>query len=160
MSLQEHVTTTRRRNVGPTNARELLIATHKRHPNQTREDVIQRFVDRFLDADDAIIMQVAREWAQINYRNLIEPPTPEAKERNRQEAATIAERVSEVASRSIAKLALSLDFLMPNGKKLRECTFSECGQLGGMFGKIAAAGKPNQIVGEKLSDKKLQALLK
>lgn len=51
-----------------------------------------------------------------------------------------------------------MDVLLPNGKKLRDSTFRACAEAGGWFGKIAAMGKPDQIVGAILTEQELPDL--
>lgn len=54
--------------------------------------------------------------------------------------------------------AAILDFVMPNGKTLRDCTFREVAQAGDRFAKIAAMGRPNQVVGKVLTDEQAARL--
>lgn len=68
-------------------------------------------------------------------------------------AAKMAEKVKTTVTRRI----LSLDFTI-DGKKLRDMTFAECAKLGGIFLAISKKGKPNQRVGDILTDVDLQQL--
>ena len=52
-----------------------------------------------------------------------------------------------------------LKFTMPNGKPLGECSFAECGKFGGQFSKLAIMGKPDEIVGQVLTQKQVRKVL-
>jgi hypothetical protein len=49
---------------------------------------------------------------------------------------------------------------MPNGKMLRDCTFAEVGAYGEQFRKLASMGRPQQIIGDVLSEKQVRAIMK
>lgn len=55
--------------------------------------------------------------------------------------------------------AVLMDHVLSNGKLLREATFRDCQIEGGWFKEIAKQGKPNEIVGKKLTEKDLCSLL-
>lgn len=63
------------------------------------------------------------------------------------------ERASEILERRV------LDWVMPNGKALRDCTFREVGGWGLGLSRLAKRGKPNEKVGEVLTDAQARALL-
>lgn len=54
-----------------------------------------------------------------------------------------------------------LDSVMPNGKKLRECTFGDAIKFGGWIAKIGEYGrdKPTKIIGHFLNDRKAKELI-
>jgi hypothetical protein len=45
---------------------------------------------------------------------------------------------------------------LPNGKALKDSTFSECAKAGGFFSKVAKMGKPNAIVGKTMDEAALR----
>jgi hypothetical protein len=51
-----------------------------------------------------------------------------------------------------------LDLPMPNGKKLRHCTFAETKRFEGFFGKLSKHGKPTQTVGNELNEADIRNL--
>jgi hypothetical protein len=53
--------------------------------------------------------------------------------------------------------AIILDFLMPNGKAMRECTFGYVREIGGRFAAIGALRKARQVIGDVLTDEQAQA---
>ena len=58
-------------------------------------------------------------------------------------------RAAEIAAlkSTIVRRVLSLDFVMPNGKQLAECTFDEVRKLGREFAKLAKLGQAHELVG-------------
>jgi hypothetical protein len=73
-------------------------------------------------------------------------------------AAQAAEREIKVAS-AVQKIlsVLTLDFVMPNGMALRDCTGTQVAKFGGIFAKIGQkAGK--RLVGEALTDAQIKAM--
>ena len=50
--------------------------------------------------------------------------------------------------------------IMPNGKPLRECTGKDCAKAGGWLSKLAKKVKPNQKVGDVLSEAQVKRLFK
>lgn len=51
-----------------------------------------------------------------------------------------------------------LDFVLPNGRMLRDCTFSECAECGGWLTRLARVGQPGDNVGTTLTEKEVRAV--
>jgi hypothetical protein len=51
-----------------------------------------------------------------------------------------------------------LNWMMPNGKKLGDCTGRECRKAGGWLTRVAAKVPPRKLVRDVLSDAQLQKL--
>lgn len=66
-------------------------------------------------------------------------------------------RLVESLVQRVAKVAF-LELTMPNGKKLRQCTFADCGAFGGFYKRLALKGKPSEIVGKKMTDEDIRSL--
>jgi hypothetical protein len=79
-----------------------------------------------------------------------------ARQRGKREAAKAREAIARLTSR-IRNVVL-MDLVLPNGKKLRNATFSECSAAGGWFKLVATKGKLSQIVGEVLSEQDLKEI--
>jgi hypothetical protein len=77
-----------------------------------------------------------------------------AKERGRSKRGGKASKQRRDEKRKTADKDLTravFDFIMPNKKKLHDCTFREVGEFGARFTKLAEMGKPDEIVGEVLT---------
>jgi hypothetical protein len=68
------------------------------------------------------------------------------------------EQLAEHVRRRVAKIGL-MYLLLPNQKMLKDATFGECAQAGGIFMAIAEKGGPHQIVGEVLNERDLEKIL-
>lgn len=64
----------------------------------------------------------------------------------------------EAMKAKIAERILLMEWVLPNGKRLADCTFGELAKLGGWLAKVAKKGKPNQIVGKVLTERQLRAI--
>jgi hypothetical protein len=60
----------------------------------------------------------------------------------------------EVAS-AVSNIVL-MNLELPNGKALKDSTFSECAKAGGFFSKVAKMGKPNASVGKSMDEAALR----
>jgi len=70
-----------------------------------------------------------------------------------QKESANAKKVRAMLKKRFDSRILALDILVePLGKKLRDCTGAECSVVGGIFEKFAEMVKPNQIVGDVLTD--------
>jgi hypothetical protein len=47
---------------------------------------------------------------------------------------------------------------MPNGKKVRDCTFGYCRKIGGVIARVGHLGRPKQVVGLTITDKEADAV--
>jgi hypothetical protein len=76
---------------------------------------------------------------------------PADRDRDREDARAVARQI---------KVAIVLDMLCPNGKRLRFCTGAEVGAFGRAFTRIAAHVGDDQFVGEVLIESEAQQLLR
>lgn len=66
------------------------------------------------------------------------------------ERAAQKSKITRLANR-VSQIAL-MDLRTSTGKRIRDCTFAEIKKEAGWLGAIAKLGKPNQIVGEVLTE--------
>lgn len=109
-------------------------------------------------ADQDQLDAIFEYWYGNNYRSLtIELDTPpEVKRQERVQGKLKAGEVATEVKESMTKLVL-LDMVMFNGKKLRDCTGSDCRKGGGWLTSLSLVIKPNQKVGSGLSEDQVQA---
>jgi hypothetical protein len=62
------------------------------------------------------------------------------------------------ATKTRAVELVLLDFVLPNGRKLRDCTFSELRRCGGWLTRLARVGQPSDNVGTTLTEKEVRAV--
>jgi hypothetical protein len=82
--------------------------------------------------------------------------------RQRQSAPVVPRprRDPAVAAALVASIrtTILLDLLMPNGKRLRDCTGTECSQAGGWLVQVGTRIGSDGIVGERMSEAELRDL--
>ena len=120
------------------------------------------------EEEERRLISVIEYWFTNNYNSLLNLyPRPEDKKRNdfRQKSKSVAEnKIREAVRKRIVEKAemLLLEWAMPNGKKLRDCTGEEVRELGAKmpawFKAIAAKVKPTEIVGKVLSEDQVRAM--
>ena len=111
---------------------------------------------------------IFEHYFQLRFSALLEQEFPLSREaitrraerRAEAQEATAAELTQRVTKAIIAKAVVLLDMMTPTGKALRDCTGSECRQMGGLYLQIAERVKPTQKVGKVLGEADVQALYK
>jgi hypothetical protein len=92
-------------------------------------------------------------WYHMNAHRRVEHLVSGAKLPGKRRAAAREERDARVAATFVrVKKALILDHVMPNGRRLRDCTFRYASEIGGAYTRIGAMGDPDAIIGQNLSD--------
>ncbi len=112
-------------------------------------------------------------WLDNNYRSLLaDYPEPDkdtspraarkqaAQAEREKTAAELTQRVEKAVEQKAQTILL--DWVLPNGKALRNCTGRECkqmsGQMGTWLGKIADRVKPTELVGKVLQEAEVRKL--
>lgn len=133
------------------NPRDLLVRVMAENRGASEATLLKRFTEAVRDDAD-YIGPIIGYWFANNYRS-----ARRASPQERAASAKVQTRLVETIKRAV--LSISLDFVMPNGKPLRDCTGGECARAGGWFAKIAKRVKPNQVVGNVLSDSDLKKIV-
>lgn len=121
-----------------------------------RSKALKVFREKVLSEDgEPYLEAIVEYWFTNNYNSLIyETRKPD----NAREVETIQRGYKTQLQRHIVKEAqvMLLDLLMPNGKKLADCTGHDCAKLANTIGPwlqaIAAKIKPRDRVGDKLTE--------
>lgn len=137
------------------NPRNLLKRMIEESPKKSKDKLLREFNDYVrspagMEYLDAII----EYWFSNNWHSLAEKPDIKGAAAARE--ARTAQFKSTIKTRAVEMVFL--DFNMPNGKALRDCTGAECKRAGGWFAKIAAKIKPAEKVGNVLSEQDLRNL--
>jgi hypothetical protein len=132
------------------NARELLARIVADNPGVDDEVLFHAFTAE----SGPYFMEIQRYWFANNLRALKPRPTPIAKSVDR--VAAQEHFVAKAKDRAV-KLVL-LDYVLPNGKMLRDSTFGECAKAGGWLSELAKKGQPNEKVGAVLDEKAVRAV--
>lgn len=149
------------------NPRPLLEKLMDRYEDPRKKDdklaIFKAFREEVLsDEKQNALNAIIEYWFTNNFVRLIEEKYSGQKTRKQRAAEARANRAEVETQKSRIKAAAAklvfLDLMLPNGKSLRDSTGKECASAGGWFAKIAAQIKPNEIVGNALTEKQLRAL--
>lgn len=91
----------------------------------------------------AITVKARTSRGEVKQLRTPRQPSPEVREQRARMAKRLADKVSRV---------VLMDLVMSTGKKIRDCTFAELRREGGWFLAISKLGRPNEIVGKKLTE--------
>lgn len=145
----------------------------KNDPHGSRKDQFKAFLRAIRESDD-LVEQLAEVYFEQNYHrfkvqekdgNVTIVGTPAEERRAEVIAARRQEREQQVETMAQARVnramdmvkkIVMLDMIMPNGKKLRHCTFAEVAKFGDIFAEISRHGKPNQVIDKQLNEMDLQ----
>ena len=145
------------------NPRALLADIIDGNLGLSKKEMLEVFRERVLeDEENGYINTIIESWFSNNYNSLIRRPQDGIV--SAYERKTTQQNVAVIVEKHIERRAkiILLDLLMPNGKELRDCTGKDCGKLGPKVGKwlwkIAEKVKPNQKVGDALSESQVRKL--
>jgi hypothetical protein len=110
-------------------------------------------------------------WFENNYRSMLADypePGKEAPEERKAAAKAVREKTEAELTQRVEKAIetkaqiILLDWVLPNGKALRDCTGRDCKQMSSKMGswlqKIAERVKPTQLVGDALEEADVRKL--
>lgn len=131
------------------NPRRTLREIIDRNPDFDEKGWREQFWDLIKDdlSDSGDLKACIEYWLDNNLRSLM----PQLHRGSTSRTSTASEIEKETNR-------LLLQLVMPNGKRLAECTGSDCVRFGGWYSAIAALVPPDQIVGVHLDEQKLQQL--
>jgi hypothetical protein len=107
-------------------------------------------LDRLLKNEE-FICEVGRSFFSLNYAHLVEPPKSRS-------SPTDRAKIDQVTESKRQELRAAVLDMLIDGKKLRDMTGRECIEHGGWIMRIGKAIKPNQRVGEALTEKQVRQL--
>ena len=145
------------------NPRELLKDAIRSNPRASEAE-ISEVVWESVKNEKGYLWPLYEYWFANNYKRFFVEEvsdyesvghtsikTREVPERNgsRQEFKNIKEKLKSIL----------MDYMLSNGKRLRDATFQDCKIDGGWLKEVAKQGRPNEVVGKKLTEKDLQCLM-
>lgn len=143
-------------------------------PDGSRKDQFKAFLKEVRE-NDALIVQLAEDYFDRFYHRFKNDEKDgsnqvvgtSVEERRAAAIAARQEREAQIETMAQARVnrvmeqvkrVIMLDLIMPNGKKLRYCTFAEVTKFGGLFADIGKCGKPTQVIDKHLNEADLQNL--
>lgn len=133
------------------NPRALLRELLEANRNLSKEESRTRHLSTIRESEnyEAFVEAIHEYWHSNNYNSLVpETESQTKKTAIHEEKEKTKNHIKQKLKKAIKAEALkiALDFVMPNGKALGDCTFAEIGKIGGAWSKLATGGKPNQKV--------------
>jgi hypothetical protein len=147
--------------VGQANPEDLVRRIKGQHPDARGLDVFPIFKAEVLK-DDAMV-DACLLYYFVNAHNRLERVglvSKPVRTRSERAAAREARKVKARAVAARIKRAWILDHVMPNGLKLRDCSFAYALEIGGGLERIGKMGPADAIIGQVLSDADAQAAMK
>lgn len=164
----------KRQTVRSANPRALLADLMERNHSASERTIFEDCWDLFKSREDfeepsdpSLFKTIFEYWFANNYRSIV-LGAPETRSLRRSEVTRkigtlttdYADRIEQAIEHK-AKVTL-LRLLMPNGKKLADCTGSDCesmaAEVGQFLSALAAALSPQETVGSKFTEASLQDL--
>lgn len=138
------------------NPRQIIVSLIEQNPDASKDKLFDLFRKQVEDDEDC-----ARAVQWYFFVNMYEYMVTSRNRKPSQTMAAQAARAAQVSEIKRRILGLSLDFTMPNGRPLRECTGADCAEAGGFLSKIARKVGPRTKVGAVFqTDEALQKWLK
>jgi hypothetical protein len=136
--------------------RGLLLNLLRNHPEEERSELEKLYLAkakggnfRARPANEALIDEALLRVFDNDFGRLQTPARPQ-----RRKAVPLSDEDIAAAEQRFAKIIL-LDMVMPNGKKMRDCTGGEMTQFGGWYIKVGERVGIDGIVGNELNEKQV-----
>jgi hypothetical protein len=139
------------------NPRSVLETIVAKNPKATPKQIWDVF-HRETEDDSELIVAMKWYWFDNNLKSILRdedspPPTQASKSEKESAIKKIKDRIKYEASQL-------LELIMPNDKRLADCTGAECRAFGGWLIYVAKKVPGNRTVGEILTEKQLYRMFR
>jgi len=136
----------------------VLLNLIKANPKASREEVEKLYEEEIREDEEMISACIKyafrNEWNGIHHPRYRHKNGKDKADEKITSESRIADYVAKIRKGCI------LDWISSTGRPYRECTFAIAVKDGGAIAKLGKLGKPNQIIGDFVSDKQARALMK
>lgn len=140
------------------NPRDTLKTIIEEHPKADREKLLEIFTQTVFDRNQRGLLETIIEyWFANNLSSLLHSDSKLRAEFARPQISKIKDKIRERIK--IAAGVVLMDLVMPNQKRLGDCSGAECAAVGGWLSVVAARMSPSQIVGKVFSEEEMRAML-
>lgn len=140
------------------NPREVLINIIDQNPSAAKEELLEIFTRSALEKGRRTLLETIIEyWFANNLNSLLNSDSGLRKQFSNPQVSKIKEQIRERIK--IAAGVVLMDMILPNKKRLRDCSGAECAAVGGWLSVVATHMSPSEIVGKKLSEQDVRAIL-
>jgi hypothetical protein len=142
--------------------RSLLQALISKNTKASEKEIHQKFWLEIED-DKELLRACVEYWLDHNYRSLIQGVERSSVKQTAERAKERAENVAAATSKLKARIEFEakrvlLDWIMPNNKKLADCTGAECRQFGGWLTALGKKLPANRTVSQVFNEEQLQKI--
>jgi hypothetical protein len=140
------------------NPRDVLKKIIEQNARAAKEDLLEIFTRAMFEKGNrALIETVIEYWFANNLHSLLNSDSQLRGQFSRPKVSKIKEHIRERIK--IAAGVVLMDMMMPNKKKLRDCSGAECAAVGGWLSVVAARMSPTAIVGKTFSEQDMHTIL-
>lgn len=140
------------------NPRDLLKVIIDNNTQASKEELLELFTQKvFEKGNRALLETIIEYWFANNLHSLF---ISDSKLKRQFMAPQIKKVKDQIRQRiKVAAGVILMDMVMPNKKRLRDCSGAECATVGGWLSIVAARMPPAALVGQAFDEKTLRAIL-
>jgi hypothetical protein len=141
------------------NPRDVLINIIDEHPSDAKESLLELFTQVVLEKGRRGLLETIIEyWFANNLNSLLKSDSTLKKEFSKgPQVSKVKEQIRERIK--IAAGIVLMDMILPNKKRLRDCSGAECAAVGGWLSIVATRMAPSAIVGKTFSEQDVRKML-
>jgi hypothetical protein len=141
------------------NPRDVLKNILEQNARAAKEELLEIFTrTMFEKGNRALIETVIEYWFANNLNSLLNSDSRLKGQFSKpQQVTKIKDQIRERIK--IAAGVVLMDMIMPNKKRLRDCSGAECAAVGGWLSVVSARMSPSAIVGKTFSEQDIRSML-
>lgn len=140
------------------NPRDVLKNIIEQNGRAAKEELLAIFTrTMFEKRNHALIETIIEYWFANNLNSLLNSNSNLKGQFSKPQITKIKEQIRERIK--IAAGIVLMDIIMPNKKRLRDCSGAECAAVGGWLSVVSARMPPAAIVGKTFSEQDIRAIL-
>lgn len=140
------------------NPRDVLKNVIEKNGRSSKEELLRIFTQTIFEKGNrALIETVIEYWFANNLNSLLNSDSQLREQFSKPQISKIKEQIRERIK--IAAGVVLMDMIMPNKKRLRDCSGAECAAVGGWLSVVATRMSPSAIVGKTFSEQDIRGML-
>jgi hypothetical protein len=152
------ITGAKRQSWSHDNPRDVLKSIIEQNGRAAKEELLEIFTRTLFEKGNRALMETVIEyWFANNLHSLLNSDSNLREQFTKPQVSKIKEQIRERIK--IAAGVILMDMIMPNKKKLRDCSGTECAAVGGWLSIVATRMPPSATVGKTFSEQDLRGML-
>lgn len=140
------------------NPRDVLKNIIEKNVRASKEELLGIFTQSLFEkGNQALLETVIEYWFANNLNSLLNSDVQLRRQFTKPQISKIKEQIRERIK--VAAGVILMDMVMPNKKKLRDCSGAECAAVGGWLSIVATRMPPSAIVGKTFSEQAIREIL-